>query len=135
MFEAATAAFAHLSAAAASASYRSALAAVSIAAPLPLSPRGEALLELSLNPGSGTLAAYSMNLVSVDRQLHLRTCAAHCRSGSSATAAAEHATYQSSAQQSRWAGVVLREAVADLVRFDGGTLACLDTRQDQPGSG
>lgn len=83
MFEAATAAFAHLSAAASSASYFPILAGVSIAAPLPLSARGEALLELSLNPAAGTLAAYSMNLVSVDRQLHLRTSGAHCRSGSS----------------------------------------------------
>ena len=130
MFEAATAAFAQLDATTSAASSSPALAGVSIAVPLQLSPRGGALLELVLNPGAGTLHAYSMNLVSAERQLHLRTSMAHCRLAGAAKHAAEGKT-----RQHGWAATVLQEAAADLARFDGGALAALDTRQDQPGSG
>lgn len=137
MFEAATAAFAQLHAAPSAASSSPALAGTSIAGPLQLLHRGEALLELALNPGAGTLHAYSVNLVSADRQLHLRTSAAHCSRGVAAAAAPEDGGSVSSnaVQRHSWAGVVLREAAADLARFDGGALATLDAQQDQPGSG
>ena len=138
MFEAATAAFAQLHTAPSAASSSPALAGASIAGPLQLSHRGEALLELALlNPGAGTLHAYSVNLVSADRQLHLRTSVAQCSHAIAANAADESGSRVPShpVQQHSWAGVVLREAVADLARFDGGALATLDARQDQPGSG
>lgn len=149
MFEAAAAALAHLSAAASPASHRPALAALSIAAPLALSPRGGALLELSINPEAGTLAAYSMNLVSADRQLHLRTTAVQCRladgnaavtrsagaANASAAAVAGSSVTEIMSRKRSWAAIVLQDAVAEMGRFAGGTLANLDSRQDQPGSG
>lgn len=142
MFEAATAAVAHLGAASSTtSSFRGILAALSIAAPLALSPRGEAMLELSISPAAGSLAAYSLNVVSADRQLHLRARAAQClpQSGSAASvmsaANVDSQQLQRSSRSSGWAAVVLREAVATLGRFAGGTLALLDTAQEQPGGG
>lgn len=136
MFEAATAAFTQLHAAPSAASSNPALAGASIAGPLQLSHRGEALLELAMNPGAGTLHAYSVNLVSADRQLHLRTSAAQCSRGIAAASVAGGSSDPSSpVQRHSWACVVLREAVADLARFDGGALAALDARQEEPGSG
>jgi hypothetical protein len=137
MFEAAIAAYAQLYATTSTASSSPVLAGASIAGPLQLSHHGEALLELALNPGAGTLHAYSVNLVSAARQLHLRTSAALCSRGTAADAAAAGGSSVTSSpvQRHSWASVVLREAVADLARFDGGALAALDARQDQPGSG
>ena len=134
MFEAATAAFAQLHATPSAASSSPALAGASIAGPLQLSHRGEALLELALNPGAGTLHAYSLNLVLADRQLHLRTSAALCSRGTPAMEGGSGVP-SSPVQRHSWACVVLREAVADLARFDGGALAALDARQEEPGSG
>lgn len=133
MFEAAAAAFSTTSLAA-DADAASLLVAVAIAAPLALTARGDTLLDLRFTPATGTLAAYSLNLLSAEQQLHLRATAArgsYASAGSPGDAAGSSAVL--GALPVPWQAIAMREAAAEMRRYDGGTLAAVDVPRVQDG--
>ena len=133
MFEAAAAAFSTTSLAA-GADAASLLVAVAIAAPLALTARGDTLLDLRFTPATGALAAYSLNLLSAEQQLHLRASAARCSyasAGGSRDAAGSSGALGASPVP--WQAIVMREAAAEMRRYDGGTLAAVDVSREQIG--
>ena len=134
MFEAAAAAFSTANTAAA-AGAATLLAAFAIAAPLALTAQGDALLDITFNPATGTLAAHSLNLLTAERQLHLRAAAARFRSTAALSEAPAGSAAVTAAAPAPWQAAVLREAAAEMRRYEGGTLAALDVAWEQGGSG
>lgn len=134
MFEAAIAALSTASTAAASATL---LTAVAIAAPLALTSRGDALLDITFAPAMGSLTTHSLNLLTAERQLHLRASAACCSPQTTQRRTQGPAGGTEAAQPvvTPWQAAVLREAAAEMRRYDGGTLAALDVAWERDGSG
>lgn len=133
MFEAAMAAFSTASTAASA----TLLAAVAIAAPLVLTSRGDALLDITFAPAMGSLTTHSLNLLTAERHLHLRASAACCSPQTTHRPTQGLAGGGETAQPvvAPWQAAVLWEAAAEMRRYDGGTLAALDVAWERDGSG
>lgn len=131
MFEAAAAAFTVANTAQPTATTATALTGVVIAAPLPLTSRGDALLDISLDAGAGSLTAYSFNLLSAQRHMHLRAAATRIPTMTEI----EQPDAPPTQPLPLWQSLLLQEAAVELRRFNGGTLAALDVAWERSGGG